>query len=243
MGRFMSPDYQDDEEPPDAVPNGAMADPQSLNLYSYVENNPVSKADRDGHAGWAPCADNSDVNCWTGEYKGERDCSTGTCLFWDGGKWVNNDPGAPGPSDLPGWWFTGFVRVAILGDPYGFKQMGYAYGKLALLPFGGWSLLKPPGHGSGGVNQASGRPSIVPDNWIDKPTMKNNGRIYIDPDNPHNRVRVMDDGYMKVQRNGQCLDVNGNEVPSNSPDAHIPVDEPMESPFVDVPGIDVPGVE
>jgi hypothetical protein len=50
----------------------------------------------------------------------------------------------------------------------------------------------------------------------------------------------MDDGYMKVQKDGHCLDVNGNEVPSDSPDAHIPVDTPMKSPFIEAPGIDVP---
>jgi hypothetical protein len=121
----------------------------------------------------------------------------------------------------------------ILGDPYGFKQMGYAYGEVALLPFGGGDLLKPPGGSTKptGATKAGGRPSIVPDNWTSKPTVKGNGVIYIDPENPHNRVRVMDDGYMKVQKNGQCLDSNGNPVPSNSPDAHIPVNTPMESPF------------
>jgi len=56
-------------------------------------------------------------------------------------------------------------------------------------------------------------------------------------------VRVMDDEYMKVQKNGQCVDVNGNEVPSDSPAAHIPVDAPMRSPSVDRPGVDVPVVE
>ena len=132
-----------------------------------------------------------------------------------------------------------------LNDPYGLKQMGYAYGKLGLLPFGGWNLLKPPGVStkSTGTSQAGGRPAIVPSDWIEKATRKNNGKIYIDPENPHNRVRVMDDGYMKVQRNGQCLDVNGNEVPSNAPEAHIPVDAPMASPFETPTVIEPPIIE
>jgi hypothetical protein len=50
----------------------------------------------------------------------------------------------------------------------------------------------------------------------------------------------MDDGYMKVQKNGQCLDVNGNQVPSNSPEGHIPVDAPMKSPFIETPITDFP---
>jgi RHS repeat-associated protein len=46
MGRFMSPDWADK---PEAVPYSDLHNPQSLNLYSYVNNNPLSKADKDGH--------------------------------------------------------------------------------------------------------------------------------------------------------------------------------------------------
>ena len=46
MGRFMSPDWSAKEEP---VPYATMDDPQSLNLYSYVRNNPLSRVDADGH--------------------------------------------------------------------------------------------------------------------------------------------------------------------------------------------------
>lgn len=46
MGRFMSPDWSAKEEP---VPYADLHDPQSLNLYSYVRKNPLSKSDRDGH--------------------------------------------------------------------------------------------------------------------------------------------------------------------------------------------------
>jgi flagellar basal body rod protein FlgF len=53
----------------------------------------------------------------------------------------------------------------------------------------------------------------------------------------------MDDGYMKIQKNGQFLDVDGNPVPGDSGPAHIPVDTPMESPFMDAPGLDVPFIE
>lgn len=51
MGRFMSPDWSAQASP---VPYAVMGDPQSLNLYSYVRNNPLSRRDLDGH-------------CWTGE--------------------------------------------------------------------------------------------------------------------------------------------------------------------------------
>ncbi|HEY0795005.1 MAG TPA: RHS repeat-associated core domain-containing protein [Acidisarcina sp.] len=45
-GRFMSPDWSAKEEP---VPYSQMDDPQSLNLYGYVKNNPLRKVDPDGH--------------------------------------------------------------------------------------------------------------------------------------------------------------------------------------------------
>ena len=47
MGRFMSPDWSAKIEP---VPYSKMDNPQSLNLYAYVGNNPLSNADTDGHA-------------------------------------------------------------------------------------------------------------------------------------------------------------------------------------------------
>lgn len=50
MGRFMSPDWADK---PTDVPYAEFGDPQSLNLYGYVGNNPMSKADADGHTSLA----------------------------------------------------------------------------------------------------------------------------------------------------------------------------------------------
>ena len=47
MGRFMSPDWSDPAQP---VPYANLERPQSLNLYSYVENNPLSQVDDDGHS-------------------------------------------------------------------------------------------------------------------------------------------------------------------------------------------------
>lgn len=46
MGRFMSPDWS---AKPQSVPYATFSNPQSLNLYSYVQNNPITTADRDGH--------------------------------------------------------------------------------------------------------------------------------------------------------------------------------------------------
>ena len=46
MGRFMTPDWA---ARPTVVPYAVFGDPQSLNLYGYVRNDPVSRADADGH--------------------------------------------------------------------------------------------------------------------------------------------------------------------------------------------------
>ena len=46
LGRFMSPDWSAKEEP---VPYANLGDPQSLNLYAYVYNNPLIRTDPNGH--------------------------------------------------------------------------------------------------------------------------------------------------------------------------------------------------
>ena len=46
MGRWMSPDWSAKEDP---VPYAKLDNPESLNLYAYVLNNPLSLRDEDGH--------------------------------------------------------------------------------------------------------------------------------------------------------------------------------------------------
>src|SRR5205814_2544622 len=52
-GRFTIPDWADK---PTEVPYADFGNPQSLNLYSYVKNNPETYDDPDGHCceAWAP---------------------------------------------------------------------------------------------------------------------------------------------------------------------------------------------
>lgn len=52
VGRFLSPDWSAKTEP---VPYAQLDNPQSLNLYAYLMNNPLAGVDADGHcfsAGW-----------------------------------------------------------------------------------------------------------------------------------------------------------------------------------------------
>jgi RHS repeat-associated protein len=51
LGRFMSPDWSAHAEP---VPYASLGNPQSLNLYAYVNDNPLSQTDGDGHIGDCP---------------------------------------------------------------------------------------------------------------------------------------------------------------------------------------------
>ena len=76
FGRFMTPDWA---SKPAAVPYASFGDPQTLNLYGYVQNNPNTGIDADGH--WAtsgfcvmgvpcgadPTGDYSDYLSWKGE--------------------------------------------------------------------------------------------------------------------------------------------------------------------------------
>jgi RHS repeat-associated protein len=73
LGRFMTPDWYSKPTP---IPYAELANPQSLNLYSYVNNNPLSQVDEDGHE----CP-----KCKT-EYGGE------TKVGGDR-SWRNNNPG------------------------------------------------------------------------------------------------------------------------------------------------------
>src|SRR5271167_2921199 len=58
MGRWMSPDWSAKEDP---VPYAKLDDPQSLNLYGYVLNNPLAKADLDGHGCPPDCSTGNPV--------------------------------------------------------------------------------------------------------------------------------------------------------------------------------------
>ena len=81
------------------------------------------------------------------------------------------------------------------------------------------------------------RDPSIPAHWPEIPSKKGGGVIYVNPDNPHDRIRVMPGNpkspnpaqrrpYKKVQINGKCYDQDGKQVPCDSEEAHIPIGEP-----------------
>jgi RHS repeat-associated protein len=65
MGRFMTPDWSAKVEP---VPYSKLDDPQSLNLYAYMMNNPLGGVDADGHMGSAAEATAQATEDWVNGY-------------------------------------------------------------------------------------------------------------------------------------------------------------------------------
>jgi RHS repeat-associated protein len=106
MGRFMSPDWNDS---PEAVPFADFENPQSLNLYAYVGNNPLSHRDSDGHS--------CDPDTSFTDKDGNLHVVAGAChLDW----W-----------DLPGHAWVGLANILMANSGKqaltGAGQMTYAY--------------------------------------------------------------------------------------------------------------------
>jgi len=100
MGRFMSPDWAAKATP---VPYAKLSNPQSLNLYAYVLNNPLGFADPDGH--WVPLTgDDADRLKQLNGYKSAVGAQAGAYLYdnvVDGNHYLGiytNGPDGKGPS-------------------------------------------------------------------------------------------------------------------------------------------------
>jgi RHS repeat-associated protein len=66
QGRFMTPDWS---EAPTPVPYADFSDPQTLNLYAYVRNNPIATSDLDGHGFWKKLGNLISYGEWTDDEK------------------------------------------------------------------------------------------------------------------------------------------------------------------------------
>jgi len=73
-GRFMSPDWA---LKPIAVPYATFGDPQTLNLYTYVENSPLNRIDADGHEQGDPDAQTAPIQGSEQDRRQERGPSAG----------------------------------------------------------------------------------------------------------------------------------------------------------------------
>ena len=72
-GRFMTPDWA---AKPLTVPYANFGDPQTLNLYSYVENGPLNRIDPNGHIFGNPEIVELE---WTQGQEHEQSCTNATC--------------------------------------------------------------------------------------------------------------------------------------------------------------------
>jgi hypothetical protein len=69
LGRFITPDWAAKAT---AVPYADFADPQSLNLYTYVRNIPTTRFDADGHQDQQPSIDTLRRQAVANAWKQER---------------------------------------------------------------------------------------------------------------------------------------------------------------------------
>ena len=116
MGRFLSPDWSAKEEP---VPYATMDDPQSLNLYAYVRNNPLSNTDADGH-------------CW------------GSWIVI-GGCAEDDPPPAPAPPAPAQQTNDGTVSVVVHGGGHWWNRIGSWFSGVSLGVVR-WGRLGGPSH-------------------------------------------------------------------------------------------------
>ena len=95
VGRWLSPDWSASEDP---VPYANLSNPQSLNLYAYIQNNPLYAVDSDGHDGCA--AEGMPIDCGEVNSEAFTQCPdnqcTGVSRVWyspSGGKYDGDQAG------------------------------------------------------------------------------------------------------------------------------------------------------
>jgi RHS repeat-associated protein len=217
MGRFMSPDWSAKEEP---VPYATMDDPQSLNLYSYVRNNPLTRVDADGHFDW----DSAIV-------------SLSTAAGGVAGTFIGATVGAgAGTLALPG---GGTIGGGIAGGAFGGTTgavIGNAIGKGIVNALNSSSSNQSPTTAPSSPDishsDVKGRtPAEIDKIATDKGLLpkgsdpKAGKGAYVDPVTGEQRVLVHpDDGHAHVNNPaGERLGPDGSVVPEKSPEAHIPI--------------------
>ena len=220
IGRFLSQDPA----------SGDLANPQTLNKYSYVLNNPLRYTDPTGM--WPTIDDASKF------FESATEVLNNIGDFLTFGQFSNSINEAKSAGD----------QIAEQGLNLNTASNAAVAIVEGTLKIGGSSLLEGFLLGKGKSSlfkmfkdaiekfKGGGRLEGVPKNWIKKPTNGNDGVIYQDPENAHNSVRVMEakpnskwpsqqKPYVINRSNGKPLDINGNPVLRDSAEAHIPKDK------------------
>jgi len=198
MGRFMSPDWSAKEEP---VPYAKLDDPQTLNLYAYVRNNPLTNVDKDGH-----CAEA--ISC-TLEFAG------GGSFFGPVGTVVGAVVGAGVGIGIT--YFVGKAIVNHINQSNDSSEKGSTQQPASPEIHPSEVKGKTPTE----IDKTSTDKGLLPKG----PDPKAGKGSYVDPVTGEQRVLVHpDDGHAHVNNPaGQRLGPDGSVVPKKSPEAHIPL--------------------
>jgi|GEM_PF-1334368 len=129
MGRFMSPD-----EP---FYDGDQRDPQKLNLYSYVRNNPLNSIDPDGHL----------VVICTNDEDGKQKCTTVSDRDYYNAVNKGNNPGI----NAPKWGQSGDITCGGVVCGHATYMDEGAVNPLGEQYLGGWAFGSGIGRAIGGI--------------------------------------------------------------------------------------------
>jgi RHS repeat-associated protein len=189
-----------------------LAESGGLNLYGFVANSPTNFVDTNG------------LYAQMTTFDGAQGYGATRYSLMGGG-------GGSGIGPINALTGLGDRMQGVDPFPEAGGLMGGGLGGIIVKPRGGTKPISgfrpPPG--------TRVRPSNVPSDWKIKPSLKPGGVRYIDPKDPGNSVRVMPGNpnspwphsqqpYVRWNRNGCPLDVNGNPLPTDKmPAAHIPL--------------------
>ena len=222
QGRFTSPDWS---EKPAPVPYADFRDPQSLNLYGYVRNNPLGRADTDGHqaAGGMLLPDRDTVQLAVGVFKG----------------WVNGHLQDQG--SLLGRGLTALgVQPQVASN--NMQAAGMAASPVVVTAV---AVALPGPKGEAGEASPAESPAVHPSEVMGKTPAEIDGvatgkglipkgpdptggkGAYVDPVTGEQRVLIHPDpdpGHAHVNNPaGERLGPSGQVVPRESPEAHLPI--------------------
>jgi RHS repeat-associated protein len=234
LGRFTSPDWSARPEP---VPYADLADPQSLNQYVYVRNNPLSHTDADGHDDTATSVLN--LGQEISEAPDEVSKLLGGALILTGVALGANDPDIQKavssigdfilnhPIDSPE--LQGYKTLSQMTDDAG--QRGKQPGPTTD-PLTGHEVGKFVGDDKGNVmiEPKGGKTVSAGKNGVDTHTVYPNGsnaqRLnptgHANNPTPHGHGHLPGTGPGKSGQ-GPSLSPDGTVVKPNTPDAHWPI--------------------